>query len=146
ISAVDGKTRADFNRVQNKKDEYVFAYDVDKDNPQSPSMAFRAGANFKLIAAIEYSNGKWTKIPPSRAAPLFAQQIDQWVRTVDANGGASSASLPRSKLGRSSAPLPKFVSAALAGARPLALAHCFEPCTRTFLTPAATSGCLVMAR
>src|SRR5262249_53297577 len=26
ISAVDGKTRADFNRVQNKKDEYVFAY------------------------------------------------------------------------------------------------------------------------
>jgi len=85
VSAIDGKTKADFNRVQNRKDEYVFSYDEDKDNPQSPSMAFRAGANFKLIAAIEYSNGRWAKIPPARAATLFAQQIETWVYTVDAN-------------------------------------------------------------
>jgi hypothetical protein len=85
VSAVDGRTKADFNRVQSSKDEYVFFYDEDKDNPNSSSLAFRAGPNFKLIAAIEYNNGRWIKIPPARAAASFAKQIDIWVRTVDLN-------------------------------------------------------------
>ncbi len=85
VTAIEGKARADFNRVEKRKDEYVFFFDDDKDNPESGSIAFRAGANFKLIAAIEYSKGKWTKIPPRIAATLFAQQIEQWIHTVDAN-------------------------------------------------------------
>ena len=85
VSAIEAKTRADFNRLENKKDEYIFFFDDDKDNPQSPSVAFRAGANFKLIAAIEYRNGEWIKMPPARAAALFAEQMRQWVDTIDAN-------------------------------------------------------------
>jgi len=85
VTAVEGKTRWDFNRVQNRKDEYVFFFDDDKDNPESGSLAFRAGANFKLIGAIEYRKGKWIKIPPRVASILFAQQIDRWIETIDAN-------------------------------------------------------------
>ena len=85
VSAVDGKTRADFNRLESQRDEYVFFFDDDRNNPNSSSMAFRAGANFRLISAIEFSNGRWIKMAPARAAELYAEQMRIWTTVVDIN-------------------------------------------------------------
>jgi hypothetical protein len=85
VGAVEGKTREAFSRVENRKDEYVFSFDQDKDNPNSPGYAFHAGANFRLIGGAEFANGRWVKMPPAKAATLYAQQMRDWVATIDGN-------------------------------------------------------------
>jgi hypothetical protein len=50
---------------------------------------FRADANFRLIGGIEYKDGEWTKLAPSIASSLFAQQLDLWSHMVDANCAAA---------------------------------------------------------
>src|SRR5262249_50792551 len=95
LTAIEGRTKADFNRLDRQSNEYVFFFDEDKDNPQSPSTAFRTDENFRLITAIEYSNGRWVNILAPRSATLFARQIEIWNHTVDAasSGTALGASL-----------------------------------------------------
>ena len=85
VAAVEGKTRATFNRVENKKDEYIFSFDDDTSNPDSHGLAFRAGANFRLIGGAEFVNGQWTKMPPEKSAALYAEHMRDWVDIIDAN-------------------------------------------------------------
>jgi hypothetical protein len=86
VAAVDGNTRAAFSRLASSKDDYIFLFDADRENPESPGIAFHAqGSSFRLVAGIEFINGAWAKMAPVKAAPLYAQQMQQWVGIVDAN-------------------------------------------------------------
>jgi hypothetical protein len=86
VAAVEGRTRAVFSRLAASKDDYIFLYDADKENPDSPGIAFHArGAGFRLVAGIEFVDGDWTKMPLAKSAPLFAQQMLRCVGIVDAN-------------------------------------------------------------
>src|SRR5437016_2244240 len=82
VGAVEGKTRATFNRVESRKDEYIFSFDDDKDNPNSHGLAFRAGANLQLISSAEFVNRQWIKIPPVKAAILYREQLVDWVDII----------------------------------------------------------------
>jgi hypothetical protein len=86
VAAVDGRTRAVFSRVATSGDDYVFLFDEDKNNPDSPGIAFHArGAGFRLVAGIEFIGGEWMKMPPGRSEPLYTQQLLKWVDVIDAN-------------------------------------------------------------
>jgi hypothetical protein len=86
VAAVAGKTRSVFSRLAASKDDYIFVYDADSANPDSPGIAFRArGASFRLVAGIEFVNGSWAAMPLAKSAPLYAEQMLSWGDIVDAN-------------------------------------------------------------
>jgi hypothetical protein len=86
VAAVDGRTRAVFNRLEGRKDDYVFQFDEDQGDPDSPGIAFRVGGtSFRLIAAIEFIDGGWRRMTPGRAASIYAQEMHRWVDIIDAN-------------------------------------------------------------
>jgi hypothetical protein len=86
VAAVDGRIRAVFSRLVDRPDDYLFVYDSDRDDPDSPGMAFRAhGASFRLAGGIEYVDGKWARMSPPKAGSLFTAQMRRWADIVDAN-------------------------------------------------------------
>ena len=86
VAAVEGRTRAVFSRLIDRPDDYLFVYDSDRDDPDSPGTAFRAqGANFRLAGAIEFVDGRWVRMAGAKAAPLFTAQMRRWADIVDAN-------------------------------------------------------------
>jgi hypothetical protein len=85
LESPEGKARAAFARLEGKKEEYIFVLDDNKDDPNSHGLAFRAGANFRLIAGAEFVNGHWIRMPPLKAATLYNQQLNDWVDIIDAN-------------------------------------------------------------
>jgi hypothetical protein len=86
VAAVEGRMRAVFRRIAGNSDDYVFTFDEDKDNPDSPGVAFHArGASFRLVAGIEFIGGEWTKMTAERSEPLYTQQLLRWVGIIDAN-------------------------------------------------------------
>jgi hypothetical protein len=86
VAAVDGRARAVFSHIAAGGEEYVFLFDEDKDNPDSPGIAFHVrGAGFRLVAGIEFVAGGWVKMTPGRSEPLYTQQLLKWVDIIDAN-------------------------------------------------------------
>jgi hypothetical protein len=85
LNAVEGKLRSTFSRPEKRKDEYFFFYDEDQTNPESPSLIFRVSGNLRLIAAAQYGNGKWTRLPAAKSAAMYADQIKNWVEIAKAN-------------------------------------------------------------
>jgi hypothetical protein len=86
VVAVEGRARAIFSRVVDRPDDYLFIYDSDTDDPDSPGMAFHArGANFRLAGAIEYVDGRWVRMAGAKSASLFPAQMRRWADIVDAN-------------------------------------------------------------
>jgi hypothetical protein len=85
LNAVEGKLRSTFSRPEKRKDEYFFFHDEDQTNPESASLIFRVAGNFRLIAAAQYGDGKWTRLPAAKAAALYTEQIRHWVEIIKAN-------------------------------------------------------------
>jgi hypothetical protein len=86
VAAVERKTRAVFSRLAASSDDYIFLFDADTENPDSPGLAFHArGASFRLVAGIEFIDGDWMKMTLARSEPLYTQQLQRWVEIVDAN-------------------------------------------------------------
>jgi hypothetical protein len=86
VAAVEGKARAVFSRLAASSEDYIFLFDENKDDPDSPGIAFHAGgASFRLIAGIEFIDGGWMKMPPATSEALYAQQLLRWVEIIDAN-------------------------------------------------------------
>jgi len=86
VAAVDGRTRSVFSHIAAGGEDYVFLFDEDRENPDSPGTAFHVrGASFRLIGGIEYTDGEWVKMTPARTERLFTQQLLKWVNIIDSN-------------------------------------------------------------
>jgi hypothetical protein len=86
VAAVDGRTRAVFSRLAAGGDDYIFLFDEDRENPDSPGIAFHArGASFRLVAGIEFIGGDWVKMTLARSEPLYTLQLRRWVDIIDSN-------------------------------------------------------------